>query len=195
MSDTHDLALKRTEPTQKAGLDQLLSRPLLDEDLDRATAVLAAPLAERSRARVSLLAMHAGGEIVAISANETAKVVPGAVIHRVPHRSNDVFRGITNHDGELLLCMCLESALGLPVPAERVRPTLVVAELARERWAFEVDSVIGVTDLDEGTLRAPPVTISSAKNGCARALARITEGEAVVLDVHSLFSIFRGATG
>jgi chemotaxis signal transduction protein len=79
-------------------------------------------------------------------------------------------------------------------PAERTHCVLVVAEHNRERWAFIVDSVVGVVDVDERAMRAPPMTLSSARSGCARALATIDEGEAVVLDIHSLFSIFRGAT-
>lgn len=194
MSEDRALSLVKPPTSAIAGLEQLLTRPLSESDLDRATAALAAPLDERSRSRISLLAMRAGGEILAILASEAAKVVPAGTIHRVPHRSNEIFRGLANHDGELLLCMSIEAALGVPVPEKREHSILVVAEQGRERWAFEVDSIVGVTDVDEGTLRAPPMTISSAKSGCARALARIDEGEAVVLDIHSLFSIFRGAT-
>ena len=178
-----------------SGLDQLLSRPLTDADLDRATAGLALPLEERSRSRTSLLAVRAGGEILAVLATEAAKVVAPSAVHRVPHRSNAVFRGIVNHDGELLLCMSIEAALGLAVPDAGAHRAFVVVELGRERWAFGVDGVIGVTDVDAGGLRQPPMTVTAAKSGCVRSLARIAEGEAVVLDVHSLCSVFRGATG
>lgn len=183
------------DPKAPAGLDQLLSRPLHESDIDRATAALAAPLEETARSRIRLLAMRAGGEILAIPAREVAKVVPAGRIHRVPHRSGKVFRGIANHDGELLLCMSLEESLGLPVPAERGRGTLVVAERGRERWAFEVDSIEGVTDVDQSALRQPPLTLAAARSGCAKSLARLEEGEAVLLDSHALFSIFRGAMG
>jgi chemotaxis signal transduction protein len=71
---------------------------------------------------------------------------------------------------------------------------MVVAEAGRERWAFPVDSVIGVTDVEAASLRQPPLTVSAARTGCARALFRIAEGEGVLLDVAMLASIFRGAT-
>ena len=169
MSEDRTLPLIKPANSAVAGLEQLLTRPLTESDLDRATAALAAPLDERSRSRISLLAMRAGGEILAILAGEAAKVVPAGTIHRVPHRSNQIFRGLSNHDGELLLCMSIEAALGIPAPAKRERSILVVAEQGRERWAFEVDSIVGVTDVDERSLRAPPMTISAAKTGCARA--------------------------
>ena len=178
-----------------AGLDQLLSRPLSEADLDRATAGLALPLEERSRSRTSLLAVRAGGEILAVHATEAAKVVPPSAVHRVPHRTNPVFRGLANHEGELLLCMSIEAALGLPVADVSAHRAFVVVELGRERWAFGVEGVIGVTDVDADRMRQPPMTVTAAKSGCVRSLARIAEGEAIVLDVHSLCSVFRGATG
>ena len=180
-----------TEP----GIDQLLARPLLEADIDRATAALAAPLEEAARRRVRILAMRAGGEILAIPAREVAKVVPAGRIHRVPHRTGKVFRGIANHDGELLLCVSVEESLGIAAPAERARGVLVVAEQRRERWAFEVDAIVGVTDVDEASLRAPPLTLAAARSGCAASLVRIEEGEAVLLDTHALFAIFRGSLG
>lgn len=176
-------------------IDQLLARPLLEADIDRATAALAAPLEEAARRRVRILAMRAGGEIVAIPAREVAKVVPAGRIHRVPHRTGKVFRGIANHDGELLLCMSVEESLGIAAPAERTRGVLVVAEQRRERWAFEVDTIVGVTDVDEASLRTPPLTLAAARSGCVASLVRIDEGEAVLLDTHALFAIFRGALG
>ena len=198
MTDPAPLALAGTGTGK--GLDALLARPLSEADLDRATASLAAPLEERAHARTSLLAVRAGAEILAVRATETARVVPVSRVHRVPHRSNAVFRGIANHEGELLLCMSVEAALGLaPRPDAGDSPAqpaaLVVVEHGRERWAFGVDAVIGVTDVAEGDMRAPPMTVSAARSGCVRALARIAEGEACVLDVAALAGIFRGATG
>lgn len=92
MSEDRTLSLIKPANTAVAGLEQLLTRPLTESDLDRATAALAAPLDERSRSRISLLAMRAGGEILAILAGEAAKVVPAGTIHRVPHRSNQIFQ-------------------------------------------------------------------------------------------------------
>jgi chemotaxis signal transduction protein len=194
MSGARDPNLPVPAQAAGTGLEQLLARPLADRDVDAATAELAAPLEHRSGSVASLLAFRAGGEILALQAEETAKVVPCSAIHRVPHRGHAVFRGIANHDGELLLCMSIEAALGLAAPADAAPRAMVVAEAGRERWAFPVDSVIGVTDVEAASLRQPPLTVSAARTGCARALFRIAEGEGVLLDVAMLASIFRGAT-
>lgn len=181
--------------TGELGLDALLSRPLSDADLDRATAELAAPIQDRGGRRASLLTARAGGELVAIDASSASKVIGPATIHRVPHRSNAVFLGLANHDGELLLCASIEAALGLAPRAEGTAPAaFVVAESGRERWAFGVDAIAGVVDVGEGAMRSPPLTVSAARSGCVRALARVDDGEAIVLDVGALFALLRGAT-
>lgn len=178
-----------------AGLDELLARPLADADLDRATDELAAPISARARRAMSVLAVRVGGELFAIPSVDVAKVVPPARVHRVPHRSNDVLRGIANHDGELLMCMSLEAALGIARADERAKPALVVIGDLRDRWAFEVDEVVGVLDVAEGASREAPVTVTASRNGCVARLAGTESGEAALLDVHGLASIFRGAMG
>lgn len=177
------------------GLDALLARPLTDADLDRATTELAAPIGDHRGRTASVLAARAGGELIAMAASDACKVIAPTRVHRVPHRSNAVFLGVANHDGELLLCASIEAALGLAPRAEGTAPAaFVVAESGRERWAFGVDGVIGVVDVAESAMRSPPLTVAAARSGCVRALARIDEGEAIVLDVGALFSLLRGAT-
>jgi chemotaxis signal transduction protein len=175
-------------------LEALLARPLAEEDLDRASAALAAPLELGGTERTSLLVVRAGGELLAVRSVDTALVAPPCPVHRVPHRSGAVFRGIANHDGEILLCMALEAAMGLPAPTgPRPRPSLVVIGGARDRWAFEVDEVVGVVDVPGTAMRAPPVTVAVARNGCIGTLARVEGGEASVIDAAALAAIFRGA--
>ncbi|MFM9097124.1 MAG: chemotaxis protein CheW [Phycisphaerales bacterium] len=183
-------------PDPNDGLEALLARPLADEDLDRATAALAAPIERRSAERTSLLVVRAGGELLAVRSVDTALVAPPGPVHRVPHRRGPVVRGSANLDGEILLGMALEAALGLPAPAgARPRASLVVVGGTRDRWAFEVDEVVGVVDVPASAMRAPPVTVAVARNGCIATLARLEHGEASVLDAGALAAIFRGAVG
>jgi chemotaxis signal transduction protein len=176
------------------GLAELMSRPLSEADLDRATAELAAPLEARSRARRSLLAFRRGAELFGVPAVDAAKVVPATQVHRVPHRTNAVFRGIANHEGELLLVVSLEAALGLPPHELPERRVLVVLGTGRDRWAFEADMIEGVLDVPANAFRAPPVTVTASRSGCVEALAATTIGEVVVLEPARLHALFRGAT-
>jgi chemotaxis-related protein WspD len=121
-------------------------------------------------------------------------VVPATQVHRVPHRTNAVFRGIANHEGELLLVVSLEAALGLPPHERPERRVLVVLGTGRDRWAFEADMIEGVLDVPANAFRAPPVTVTASRSGCVEALAATTIGEVVVLEPTRLHALFRGAT-
>jgi chemotaxis signal transduction protein len=192
------------------GLEALMARPLSQADLDRATEDMAAPLDLPRGGRRSALLFECAGERFAVLAVDVAKVVPETPVHRVPHRPSPVFRGISNTDGELLLCMSLEQALGLRVEAggepapgtprdapEAEAPSasrvLVVIGGARDRWAFAVDRVLGVADIHEEDLRPAPVTVGAARNGCVVALVAACDQTASLLDRSRLAAIFRGA--
>ncbi|MDA0803000.1 MAG: chemotaxis protein CheW [Planctomycetota bacterium] len=182
---------------------ELFGKPLSDADLDAATRALAAPIIEVGLDRVSLLLVECGGETMAFRAADVAMVIARAPRHRVPHRTNSIFRGIANHEGELLLCFALERALGLDAGAQQAgkavpgsavpnRP-LVVIEESRRRWAIEVDRIFGVEDLDAAELRKPPLTLAAAHNGCTDALARLSGREVIVLDAKALGCVAQGA--
>lgn len=185
-----------------AGLRSIFAQPLTPADLDAATAALAAPLEADRGERVSLLVVQCGRERMAFRAEDVARVVAAAPSHRVPHRTNDVFTGIANHEGELLLCIRLERALGL-APADardggdgahaRESRPLVVIEEARRLWAVEVDRIFGVEDVESVALRDPPLTVSAAHNGCTECLARIGDSDIVVLSAGAIGRVAKGA--
>lgn len=177
------------------GLEELMSRPLAEADLDRATMELAAPLSDRGHGRRSLLVFRRGAEDFGITAADAAMVIPSTRVHRVPHRTNAVFRGIANHDGELLLVVSLEAALGLPPHEGPAHAPLVVLGTGRDRWAFEADRIEGVVDFRAEAFRAPPITVTAARSGCVGALADWPGGDVVVLEPARLSALFRGATG
>lgn len=181
-----------------AGLRSIFAQPLTPAELDAATAALAAPLEADAGERISLLVFECGGERMAIRAEEVARVVATAPMHRVPHRTNDVFAGVANHEGELLLCVRLERALGLSdaaVGAHRAaasRP-LVVIEEGKRLWAVEVDRIDGVEDVASSALRDPPLTVAASHNGCTECLARIGEADIVVLSGAAVGRVAKGA--
>ncbi len=174
-------------------LMELMSRPLTDADLERATRDMAAPLDGASHDRHSVLLFACGTELFAVASTDVAKVVPSALVHRVPHRTNAVFKGVCNRDGELLLCVDLEAALGLDAPPQGVSRVQVVVGALRNRWAFMVDRVLGVVDVTASSMRPAPLTVGAARSGCVTSLATTPDGTASVLDLARLDSIFRGA--
>ncbi|MBC1237528.1 chemotaxis protein CheW [Nostoc sp. 2RC] len=108
-------------------------------------------------------------EWLALSAQVFKEMTLPSVIHTVPHRSNQIFRGLVNIRGELLLCVSFSHLLNLEV-ADTVVPALspvvysrmVVVEKAGNPWVFAVDELYGVHRFDGDKLQDAPKSMSLA---------------------------------
>jgi chemotaxis-related protein WspD len=164
---------------------RLLDRPIRTEDLVEQTQRVATPVEEDRDRGASVLVFTIGAERFALPTTDIARTVPAVRPHRIPHRSNNIVRGLGNIDGELVLCASLRSLLGLArgsnergAAGERAnshdRQMIVVGD-SNGRWALTVDRVLGIEYVTEDDRRAPPMTVE-------RALQRYTES---VFDLHS----------
>jgi chemotaxis-related protein WspD len=100
------------------------------------------------------------------------EATPPTVIHTIPHRSNQILRGLVNIRGELLLCVSLSKLLHLevvhhavPALSPVVYSRLVVVEKADQKWVFAVDELYGVERFEQYELQPAPQ--SSTKSMCS----------------------------
>src|SRR5512146_2938752 len=95
----------------------------------------------------SVLILRVGSEWFALRTQVFHEVLAYQKPYAVPFRSGSLLAGLVNVNGELLLCISLEAALGLP-PDSRTdtarRPRLCVVGNGHERFAFGVDEILGV---------------------------------------------------
>lgn len=151
--------------SRRDAMAELLSRPLSQRDLAEQTRAAAMPLERESARLESVLLVEVGGERMGLPAALVRRVFPLAPVHRVPHRTNRVLRGICNLGGRLTLAASLEAVLDLAAEAAadaRQRRTLLIGEESAA-WAIEVDRVLGVIRADAETLAEPPATVEAAR--------------------------------
>ncbi|MBD2496109.1 chemotaxis protein CheW [Nostoc sp. FACHB-280] len=99
-------------------------------------------------------------EWLALPAQVFKETTPPSVIHTLPHRQNQVLRGLINIRGELLLCVSLSHFLNIE-PSESPLPGLspvshsrmAVIEKAGNAWVFPVDEIYGVHRFHRRELR------------------------------------------
>lgn len=111
---------------------------------------------------VSVMVFRVGSEWLAIKTNIFQEIVPAQRIYVLPFRSGGVLAGLVNVNGELLLCVSLQAALGLPSGAgteRRAKSRMCVVGTGRERFAFCVNEVLGVRRVPRAGLRTVPVTL------------------------------------
>ncbi|MFN6517820.1 MAG: chemotaxis protein CheW [Nostoc sp. CreGUA01] len=116
-------------------------------------------------------------EWLALSAQIFKEMTLPSVIHTLPHRSNQILRGLVNIRGELLLCISLSHLLNLEV-ANIAVPTLtpvvysrmVVVEKAGNTWVFAVDELYGVHRFKLDELQDAPKSMIQATQNYTKGL-------------------------
>lgn len=125
---------------------------------------------QQAQRSLSVTIFRLGDEWLALPAKLFKEITPPTSIHTLPHRSNNLFLGLANVRGEILMCVSLFNFLGIhgattatcqmsPVVYQR----MVVVEVEGYSWAFAVDEVYGVHRVREQDLRPAPVAITKSE--------------------------------
>lgn len=108
-------------------------------------------------------------EWLALPAQIFKEMTLPSLIHTLPHRSNQILRGLVNIRGELLLCVSLSHLLNLEVTDTAVAALtpvvysrLIVVEKTGNSWVFAVDELYGVHRFDSNELQDPPKSTTQA---------------------------------
>jgi len=171
----------RNCPVYSAAGRSLLEREAPSDYLNEWTAVLATPQeqpswdAEQAAFRVgravdtlSVVIFRLGNERFALPVRVLQEVTPRSVVHILPHRSNELFLGLVNIRGEILLCASLSALLGTETIADSASSSidqqrLLVVGQQDSKWVFIVDEVHRIYRIHLSELKAVPVVISQAQ--------------------------------
>ncbi|YAG16033.1 Chemotaxis protein CheW [Nostoc sp. DSM 114161] len=114
-------------------------------------------------------------EWLALPAQVFKETTPPSVIHTLPHRNNQVLRGLINIRGELLLCVSLNHLLNIEssdtplLLSSVVHSRMVVIEKAGNAWVFPVDELYGLH-------RFPRQELHDASRNMTQAAQTYTQG-------------------
>jgi chemotaxis-related protein WspD len=150
--------------------------------------------------KFSVLIFRLGVEWFALSAKLFREVTQPTVIHTVPHRSNQIFLGVANVSGELLLCISLLSLLGIePTDSTRknvaknirfspvVYQRMIVIEKEGNSWGFEVDEIYGIHRVNPENLRNVPAVNAGSNRNYTQGIIKWDERSVNLLDDELLF--------
>ena len=197
-----DASCDPADSADENAMNRLLDRPLSEDDIRQATERVAQLRSRPVRDVASLLLFCIGAEQLAVPATDVARVTRVAVVRRIPHRSNHIIRGLCNVDGELLICGSLMALLELAEPDQAASAEAGQSDLRRmvvlgsesNRWAIEVDRVLGVQYFETASYKQPPVTVQQAKyRFTANLLPLGGDDVATLLDVPQVLSGFKVA--
>lgn len=148
---------------------------------------------EEARDTVAALVFRVAAEWVALPVGALAEITADAPVHRVPHRSNEVLRGIVNVRGELQLAFSLRALLGLEegsapqLSAGRVHARMIMLVRDGQRFVTRVDEVPGVVHFEKRKEEAVPVTVSKSLATYTRSLYSWRGRKIALLDDELIF--------
>lgn len=109
----------------------------------------------------------------------------------VPFRSGALLVGLVNVNGELLLCISLEAALSLSSKEKTQpagRPRLCVVRNGGERFAFDVDEILGVRRIASTQLQPVPVTLAKSPSAQTTSCFEVDGHNVGLIDEQRLFN-------
>ena len=147
-----------------------LGRTLFDREMPEdyrreVSEELAAPITASAEDAISVVVFRIGLEWFALRTVVFHEIAASQRAYVLPFRSGGVLAGMVNVNGELLLCVSLQAALGLPSEEKTGpcgRPRLCVVGTGRDRFAFDVNEILGVRRVSRAGLRTVPVTVAKS---------------------------------
>jgi chemotaxis-related protein WspD len=140
---------------------------------------------------VGVLIFRLGVEWLAFRTQTVAEVTVPRPVHRVPHRSNEIFIGLVNLQGQVQLCVSLHGLLGVMDPGAPTR-LIVLRDGARaETWAFASDEVLGVQNVPRNRLRSVPSTLANPTVGFSQAVFSWNDRSVGLIDEQRVFTTLR----
>lgn len=167
-----------------------LDIPPPPEYLKEATDAAAESKIESDESVFSALVFKIRGEERAVRADALETIVSRRPIRTVPGRSNDLFRGLVNVGGELIIAVSLEAALKLDVstPPAKDRRMLVVSD-GEDKWAFETDEIYGVKKIPIKKIKKAPSTYSKSPDSVTDEIVELEGGSVALINADKFFDL------
>ncbi len=148
-------------------LFRLLDRPVSEDDLNEWTRQAAAPRVQGRTDVQSALIFRVATEWVALPATLVLEIVGRRLIHRLPHRSNDVVVGLVNVRGRLLPLVTPARFLNALSNDQKTvanpsgKDRIIVINEDQTRLAIVADEVHGIYRFSTSEVMQPPLTLTT----------------------------------
>ncbi|GAB4243243.1 MAG: hypothetical protein OHK005_07500 [Candidatus Methylacidiphilales bacterium] len=144
-----------------------------------------------AQASSSIMIFRLGADWLGLPANVFKETTTPRTLHRIPHRTNRVLRGLVNIRGELLPLFSLRDLLNLepgdqaPSLSRRVYQRFAVLEAEDGRWVAPLDEVAAIERIPSHELGPVPSTLSGGAGTFAKGIFSY-QGQRVALLDHDL---------
>ncbi len=149
----------------------------------------------------SALLFRLGDEWLALENRYVNEITQVCKIHSLPHRSDNLVKGLVNIRGELRLCISIGAILKLEKARENYKTDheilerMILIENEQHSFIFPVSEAHGILHYAEQSLQPLPATLANARNNFTRGIVTWNDQHVGVLDHELLFyALARGLT-
>ena len=145
----------------------------------------------RSDQSLSVMIFRIANELFALPVGVFLEVSAPFVVHSVPGRSNQLFLGMVNVRGEIMLAASLTNLLGLSVtasPSTQGAGRMAVAGAPEGKWVFPIDEIYGIYLFNRDDVKPAPVVITNADRSYACGVFQWQNRTVALLDADRIFN-------
>jgi len=171
----------------------LLDRPFPDGLLDDWSERLSGAKDSSISNEMSVVVFRIRDEWLALDTHFLQEVAETRMIHTVPARTNSLFLGLVNVNGELLPCMSSVEILGLtenlvshPEGKQAYR-RMIAVQKENNRFVFQVDEVLCVSQVSRDVMEPLPDTLMSNDTALMTRLFYLEGATVGLLDAERFF--------
>jgi chemotaxis-related protein WspD len=146
----------------------------------------------RSDQSLSVMIFRLAGELFALPVGVFLEVASPFGVHSVPGRSNQLFLGMVNVRGEIMLAASLTNLLGLSVDkgtGHHAAGRMAVAGTPAGKWVFPIDEIYGIYLFNRDDVKPAPVVISNADRSYTCGVFQWQNRSVALLDPDRIFSM------
>lgn len=150
---------------------------------------------EHSKDSLSVMVFRLGQQWLALRTVCFKEVTHRRLVHHIPHRSNDIFLGVVNLNGELQLYIALHQLLKIdsstPSSAGQLaihKDRMIAIAKEHDLWVFPVDEIDGIYHWNPAAIEAIPLNVSQSTVNYIQGIIKIGDRNIGLLDEELLFS-------
>ncbi len=146
----------------------------------------------RSDNSLSVMIFRLATELFALPVGVFLEVSTPFVVHSVPRRSNQLFLGMVNVRGEIMLAASLTNLLGLtvqPSVGSHAAGRMAVAGAPEGKWVFPIDEIYGIYLFHRDDVKPAPVVITNAGHSYACGVFQWQNRSVALLDPDRIFRV------
>ena len=144
----------------------------------------------RSDQSLSVMIFRLASELFALPVGVFLEVSTPFVVHSVPRRTNQLFLGMVNVRGEIMLAASLTNLLGLtvqPSVGSHGAGRMAVAGAPEGKWVFPIDEIYGIYLFNRDDVKPAPVVITNADHSYTCGVFQWQNRSVALLDPDRIF--------